>query len=39
MKNQALKCLSNRCDISPEELTASLAAIDYHYRPEHNQFS
>lgn len=27
------------CDISPEELTVSLAAIDYHYRPEHNQFS
>lgn len=26
------------CDISKEELIASLAAIDYHYEPEKNQF-
>lgn len=26
------------CDISQEELTASLAVIDYHYEPDKNQF-
>lgn len=40
LRNQypSLEDFCKSCDISQEELTASLAAIDRHYLPEKNQF-
>ncbi len=40
LRNQypSLEDFCKSCDISQEELTASLSAIDRHYLPEKNQF-
>ncbi len=35
---ESLSALCDALELNPEDITAQLAAIDYHYSPELNQF-